>query len=126
MKPKGLKLAGLVVGMTLCAASAWATDYSGYSTDELAQMRGTMREVSEQDRSQFQQEWQKRINEMPAEERAKHLGRPENAPADGQGQGRDGKKNRSENRKRDGSGQGAGKGYGGGGGGGQGGGGGRR
>ncbi len=131
MKTKSMKLAGLVVGVTLCAASAWASDYSGHSTDELAAMRGTMREAAEQDRNKFQKEWQKRVKEMPVEERAKYTGRPENAKQDGQGPGSDGKKSRNQNRhyngddKGSGYGQGGGYGHGGGSGHGGGGGGGR-
>ena len=98
MKSKLMKLSGLVIGMTLCAASAFAADYSAYSTDELAQMRGTMRDVPAEERNQFRKEWQKRINEMPVEERSQYTGRPENAKRDGQGMGREGKKSRNQNR----------------------------
>jgi hypothetical protein len=98
MKSKLMKLSRLVVGMALFAAPAFAVDYSAYSTDELAKMRGTMRNVPEEDRSQFRNEWQKRINEMPVEERSQYTGRPENAQRDGEGMGREGKKNRNQNR----------------------------
>ncbi len=127
MVVKGVKFAGLVVGLALCATSVWAADYSGYSTDELAAMRGSMREVSDEDRGRFRAEWKKRVNELPVEERAKYTTRPENAEGGGQGQGKGGKSNRSETRKHDGSGQNGGYGGGGGQGGGHGhGGGGRR
>lgn len=100
MKSRLMKLSGLVIGMTLCAASAFAADYSKYSTDELAEMRGTMREANEEERNQFRNEWQKRINEMSVEERSKYTGRPENALRDVKGMGRDGKENTNQNRNR--------------------------
>ncbi|MBC8317803.1 MAG: hypothetical protein H8E41_07835 [Desulfobulbaceae bacterium] len=134
MKSKRIKLSALVIGMTLFAAPAFAADYSGYSTDELAEMRGTMRDVPTEDRDQFRNEWQKRINEMPVEDRSRYNSRPENAVRDGEGMGRDGKKNmnqnqnqnRNQNRISDGEGSGYGGGNGGGMGRGVGGGGGRR
>ena len=86
--------------ISLCAASALATDYSSYSMDELSKMRGTMRDLPAEERNQFRNEWQKRINEMPVEERSKYTGPPENAKRDGLGAGAKNQKNRNEYRFR--------------------------
>lgn len=51
----------LTVAVMLAAGgSAYATDYSRYSNDELARMRGSMRNASQEERSDYRSEWQKR------------------------------------------------------------------
>ncbi len=47
-----------------------AADYSRYSTEELAAMRGTLRNLSAEEREAFRTEWQKRLQQMSPEERA--------------------------------------------------------
>jgi len=72
--------------VVLAASMAFATDYSGYSTEDLSKMRGTLQNATEQERQQFRTEWQSRLQNMTQEERQLHTGRPENA-GQGQGQG---------------------------------------
>lgn len=79
----------------LAAASAIAADYSSYSTEDLANMRGTMQNATIEERNAFHTEWQKRLQSMSLEERQKYAGRPANAPQSsgsyggyGRGQGR--------------------------------------
>lgn len=105
MKTKRIKFAAIILGLTLLSASAWASDYSTYTTEELHGMRGSMRENSEEERNAFRYEWQKRMREMPVEERGKYVGPPEDAPRDGSGQGKQMNKSQGEN-------QGSGKAYG--------------
>ncbi|OKY76738.1 MAG: hypothetical protein BM485_01315 [Desulfobulbaceae bacterium DB1] len=77
-----------LVGIVFCGAPVFgATDYSAMSTEELAQMRGTMREAPAEEREAFHREWQQRFMNMTAEEQRKYGGPPENAPRDGSGDG---------------------------------------
>jgi len=87
MKTKNKKLAGIfILGLGLLAAPALAaTDYSSMSNEELAAMRGTMRDVSQEDRDAFRSEWQSRVQNMTQEERQLAVGRPANAAQDGAG-----------------------------------------
>jgi Ca2+-binding EF-hand superfamily protein len=57
--------------MATLATSVWATDYSTMSTEQLANMRGS---VPVEERGAFQQEMQKRMQGMSAEERQKMMG----------------------------------------------------
>ncbi len=84
MKGKKL-LMGLLAGCLLWSGAALAVDFSQYSTEELAKMRGTLREASPEEREAFRQEWQKRMREMSPEERQRYAGPPANAPRDGKG-----------------------------------------
>ncbi len=81
----------------MAAPPLWAaTDYSNMSNQELSDMRGSMRQASEQERNAFRTEWQQRAQTMSSEERQQYTGRPANASADGSnagqgmGQGRGG------------------------------------
>lgn len=76
---------GMVCGLLIAVAMLWAADYSTYTTDELAALRGTLRNASEQEREAFRAERQERLQNMTPEERQEYLGPPENRPADGQG-----------------------------------------
>ena len=79
----------LILTLALLATSALAadefTDYSSYSTDELAAMRGTLRDATVEERTLFQTEWQSRVLEMDEATRLEFTGRPDNALADGTG-----------------------------------------
>ena len=77
------KLAGVMIGSLLLISTAFAVDYSTMSTEELARLRGTMRNATVDERNAFRQEWQKRIQNMTQEERQRYLGSPQGA---GQGQ----------------------------------------
>jgi len=74
-----------MTGITLIAAAvfvaslAFASDYSGYSNEELSRIRGTLQNATEQERQQFRTEWQSRLQNMTQEERQIYAGRPENA-----------------------------------------------
>ncbi len=84
----------------LMSAQLLAADYSGKSLEELADIRGTLREASVQDRNDFRQEWQKRLSAMTPEERVQYMGPPANAQRDGTGYG---KNQKSELRKGNGN-----------------------
>lgn len=81
------RIIGAVLTLGLLTIPAWGADYGGYSPEELAAMRGTMRNASAQERNAFRQEWQKRIRSMTQEERQQYMGRPANAPGGGSGYG---------------------------------------
>jgi Spy/CpxP family protein refolding chaperone len=55
--------------MLAASVPASATDYSRLSNDDLARMRGTMRNASAEERSAYRDEWQKRVASMRPEER---------------------------------------------------------
>ncbi len=102
-----LALSGLVF-----LSSAFARDFSKYTTEELASMRGTLGDASSEEREAFRAEWQRRLENMTPEERQQYTGRPENAecqpPDAGTVQGRGKRKGGG------GYGQGMGRGFGGG------------
>ena len=56
--------------LVLGPGTVMAADYSKYSTEELAAMRGTMANASQEEREAFRNEWQKRMQEMSQEERS--------------------------------------------------------
>lgn len=66
-------------GLVLYISPVSAADYSALSTEELANMRGTLQNATEEERKAFQNEWQKRTQNMTQEERQKYLGKPEGA-----------------------------------------------
>ena len=76
---------GFAIVLAVSAVPAWAVDYSNYTNDELAAIRGTLRDASAEDRAAFAKEWQDRLQSMTVEERQNYAGRPANAPADGTG-----------------------------------------
>lgn len=85
MQSVKMALAGVVAMLALAVIPAWGADYSGYSNEELAAKRGTLRDASDEERAAFRSEWQKRYQSMSDEERQKYGGRTANAPADGKG-----------------------------------------
>ena len=87
MRMKTLSAVGLVLALLIGIAPAWGVDFSTYTNEELASMRGTMRNATEEERTAFRDEWQKRLQTMTMEERRQYSGRPANAPADGSGSG---------------------------------------
>ncbi|MFZ5766885.1 MAG: DUF1104 domain-containing protein [Thermodesulfobacteriota bacterium] len=88
MQKKRTSIVTALLLLALAAAPAFAgPDYSTMSTDELNEMRGTMRDAPAEEREAFQREWQHRINTMTREERQKYSGPPANAPRDGSGDG---------------------------------------
>ncbi len=89
MKGKKL-LITFLAGSFFLGSVVLATDYSQYSTEELSKIRGTLQNASPEEREAFRSEWQKRMQEMSPEERARYVGPPENAPRNKNGQGRRG------------------------------------
>lgn len=73
------------MGLGMVITQAWAVDYSSMSTEELAELRGTMRNASQEEHAAFQHEWQNRVRQMTREERQRYLGPPADAPRDGSG-----------------------------------------
>lgn len=84
MKKKLLTLPCLLFSALLFTAPAWAaTDYSVMSNDELANLRGSMQKATEEERSAFRNEWQKRLQNMPPAERSRFTGPPDSAGGPG-------------------------------------------
>lgn len=109
-------LTGLAAG-TGAVAQDTGTDFSGLSNEELTQLRGQVRSMSEEDQVRFRTEMQSRAQTMTPEEREAAGFGPANAPGrqgeSGQGQQiqkRDGTgdQDRSMQRQRDGTGYGGG------------------
>ncbi|GBC61363.1 hypothetical protein DENIS_2323 [Desulfonema ishimotonii] len=69
----------LLMVTVMLALPAWAADYSAMSTEELAALRGTLCDVSAEEREAFHQEWLSRLSQMTPEERQEYAGRPDNA-----------------------------------------------
>ena len=67
---------GAMLVSAMLISSAFAVDYSTVSTEELANLRGKMQNATVEERNAFQNEWQKRIQNMTQEERQKYLGKP--------------------------------------------------
>ena len=53
---KGIILAGLVIAMIVTVGSAFATDYSQYSTEELINLRGTMKDATDEEKEALRNE----------------------------------------------------------------------
>ena len=99
----------LALACSILADNAFAVDYSQYTTEELASMRGTMRDASEEQRDAFRAEWQKRLQDMTREERQKYVGKPDNGQCQsGAGRMRGG----GNAQAKDGCGKGGGRGFG--------------
>ncbi|MBT4290103.1 MAG: DUF1104 domain-containing protein [Deltaproteobacteria bacterium] len=87
---KSLKVMAMVMVSGLMSIQVFAADFSDKSLEELIAIRGTLRSASVQERNDFRQEWQSRLNAMTPDERVKYLGPPANALRDGQGYGKKG------------------------------------
>lgn len=55
-----------IIAIAILATAIWAVDFTGYTTEQLIDMRGT---VPVQDRADFRAEMQKRIQTMTPQER---------------------------------------------------------
>lgn len=113
MSKKQFFIGSIILAVSLISLPALATDYSSMNTAELAALRGTMRDATDEDRATFRAEWQERVRTMTREEAQQYRGRPENALADGNGyqynasnRHRGGKKMRNGSRVCDGTGKG--------------------
>ncbi len=73
-----------LIMLGLLASAAWAADFSQMSTDEMMDMRGN---VAVDDRPDFQQEMQKRMQSMSPEERQKYMQTKGMGQGMGQGKG---------------------------------------
>ncbi|WP_141674210.1 hypothetical protein [Dissulfuribacter thermophilus] len=66
---KGIKI-GLILGSLMIATGVYAaSDYSNYSIDELANMRGTLKNATQEERNAFRAAWQEKIRALSPEER---------------------------------------------------------
>ncbi len=73
MKAKTLKTI-IAAGAILFATSAFAaTDYSSYSLQDLAKMRGTMMQKSQEERDAFRAAWQEKMRNATPEERQTYM-----------------------------------------------------
>ncbi|NIA20210.1 MAG: DUF1104 domain-containing protein [Xanthomonadaceae bacterium] len=100
----------LVAAMVMAMAFSLpvsAADYHSYSTEQLAQMRGTMCSATAEERQSFRSEWQQRVKAMSVDERQQYSGKPSNAAGNGRGYGSgSGCQNHKGNRKQNGLGYG--------------------
>jgi len=83
---KGMNRIGMaLLGLSLMATPVLAADYASMTTEELSSLRGTMQNATQEEHSAWQQEWQRRVQQMTPDERREYMGRPANAPRDGSG-----------------------------------------
>jgi hypothetical protein len=87
------------LSLAMAPGVVWAADYSAMPTDELMELRGTMRDAPAEEHERFRIELQNRIQQMTAEERAAYglgpqagtgpgaLGAPGAMPRPGPGSG---------------------------------------
>jgi hypothetical protein len=59
----------ILAGLLFLPAYGFATDYSRYTLEELSQMRGTMQNASDEDRSAFRDAWRAKMQNASAEDR---------------------------------------------------------
>lgn len=85
MKKRMNKIGMALIGLSLIVTPVWAADYSSMPTEELSNLRGTMRNATEEEHTAFQQEWQSRVQQMPTDERQQYMGKSANGPQDGSG-----------------------------------------
>ncbi len=85
MAKKMNKIGMALIGLSLIVTPVWAADYSSMTTEELSNLRGTMRDTSQEEHTAFQNEWQSRVQKMTPDERQQYKGKPANAPQDGSG-----------------------------------------
>jgi hypothetical protein len=69
----------LVLALAILSGNAFAEDYSHYTTEELANMRGILQDASQEERDAFKAEWLRRLQNMTSKEKQKYTGRPNNA-----------------------------------------------
>ena len=125
------KIGMALIGLSLIVTPVWAADYSSMTTEDLSNLKGTMRSATQEEQIAFQNEWQSRQQQMTPDERQQFKGKSANGPQDGSGN-QYGKNKRNKksynyaNRSGSGYGESGGMGSGGGRGGGKGGRGGRR
>ena len=125
------KIGMAIIGLSLIVTPVRAADYSSMTTEDLSNLKGTMRSATQEEQIAFQNEWQSRQQQMTPDERQQFKGKSANGPQDGSGN-QYGKNKRNKksynyaNRSGSGYGESGGMGSGGGRGGGKGGRGGRR
>ncbi|RUM89856.1 MAG: hypothetical protein DSZ23_02750 [Thermodesulfatator sp.] len=71
MKYRALKTM-VIAGAVFMAVPAFGADYSGYSLQELSQMRGTMMDKSPEEKAAFKDAWRTRMQNATGEERAQY------------------------------------------------------
>ncbi len=79
------KIGMALIGLSLIVTPVWASDFSSMTTDELSNLRGTMKSETQEEHAAFQKEWQSRVQQMSADERQQYKGKPANASQDGSG-----------------------------------------
>lgn len=71
----------LLLGAVFSGA-AWAMDFAGMSNQELADLRGAIRNAPEPEQMAFQQEWEKRLAAMTEEEKKPFVPSQEQLPGE--------------------------------------------
>ncbi len=85
MKKQMNKVSLALLGALMLVTPVWAVDYSNMTTEELAALRGTRSQATQEEQAAFKQEWQGRVQQMTPEERQQFTGKPANAVQDGTG-----------------------------------------
>ncbi len=68
------KITGALIAAALISTPVFAqTDFSQYTTDQLAKMRATVKTMPVQERKAFMKEWQKRLMAMTPQERQQYM-----------------------------------------------------
>lgn len=71
----------LLLGVLFCGA-ALAMDFAAMSNQELADLRGAIRNAPEPDQQAFRLEWEKRLAAMPEEEKKRYAPARDQRPED--------------------------------------------
>jgi hypothetical protein len=85
MTKKMNKICMALIGLSLIVSPVWAADYSSMTTEDLANLRGTMRSATPEEQTAFQNEWQSRQQQMTPDERQQYKSKSANGPQDGSG-----------------------------------------
>jgi len=97
----------------MIVSPAWAvTDYSGMTTEELSQLRGTLRNATPEEREAFRSVWQERVRNMSTEEMQRYIGPAASRAAAADGTLRQGMGGRGRGMRAGGGGNGHGRGRG--------------
>ncbi len=66
---KGIKIALIIGGLMMATGVYAASDYSNYSIDELAKMKGSLKNATQEERNAFRSAWQEKIRSLSPGER---------------------------------------------------------
>jgi len=90
-----------MLSITLLGTAVLAADYSKMKTEELAKLRETIRNAPPAERKAFEEEWEKRIQKMTAEEKQRYLGADQGKTTQERERNRDRDRERERERERE-------------------------